>query len=470
MNPTLQDDPRLSAWLMDEMSVDERTEFEQIIDAAPDGRSIADELQSVAASVEAALATEPEYRLTEIQREVLFNPPAQKVAAPAPVEIDHGNEENSNILPWKRLRYTGDVTEKIRMSDRMETRRKSANFPTYAISAVAAIILGMLVVGSILFLRQDDNKGLVKTAEEEKEVAISISSGAPAKVSSSQAVVGSSATGYLFRDPANEEFRRSSFALKPGSASYQVVSTTIRDGVVPNPAVVQIEEMLNYFIYDYPEPEEEQSMSVSVESAPCPWEPEHQLVQIGLKGRDAGVGENAKQSVATDIDVQVEFDPATVKEYRLIGYDVAEGSAVKSAGENDPTRDFAAGDATTALYEVVPVESAHAAKDDDSLLTVHLNYNEPNDDDLKKSSSRMLASRLAFSEHKRWSDTTSDFRFAATVAGFGMKLRGQEDDDTSLDFAKLESMAENSLDGKDTLRRMRFVELIEKMQKLSEKK
>lgn len=461
MNPTIQDDPRLSAWLLDEMSVSERAEFDQLLAESSEDQAFADEMRMIASGVGAAFAAEPEYRLTELQRARVFDPPATRVAAPEPLSLD------DKVLPWKRLRHTGDVTEKIRMTDRMESRRKTANFPTYAVCGMAAAILAMLVVGSFLFFRDEAPLAKIDTKEPEvEEVAISIHSpGESGPTRPSRGVGGSTATGYAFRDPSQAEFRRSSFGLKPGSASYQAVSNGIRSGLLPSPMAVRVEEMINYFIYDYPEPEEEQSMSVSVESAPCPWEPEHQLVQIGLKGREADEGDAPKQNVATDIDVQVEFDPAAVKEYRLIGYETSKGETV-AATRNDPSREFAAGDATTALYEVVP---ADANVDENSLLTVHLNYNEPADKD-GKIRARVLASTLAFSEHKRWSDTTSDFRFAASVAGFGMKLRDQ-DSVGGLDFKALEDMADKALnDGKDKPRRKRFVDLIQKTQKLVEGK
>ena len=48
---------------------------------------------------------------------------------------------------------------------------------------------------------------------------------------------------------------------------------------------MRIEELLNYFRYDYPEPRGETPFSVSTEVAACPWRPEHRLVLVGLRGR-----------------------------------------------------------------------------------------------------------------------------------------------------------------------------------------
>ena len=56
-------------------------------------------------------------------------------------------------------------------------------------------------------------------------------------------------------------------------------------GQVPPADAVRIEEMINYFKYDYPEPKGEHPFSVFSELAVCPWNNKHQLLQIGLKGK-----------------------------------------------------------------------------------------------------------------------------------------------------------------------------------------
>ena len=49
--------------------------------------------------------------------------------------------------------------------------------------------------------------------------------------------------------------------------------------------LVRIEEMINYFKYDYPEPEGEHPFSVYTELAGCPWNTRHQLLLVGLQGK-----------------------------------------------------------------------------------------------------------------------------------------------------------------------------------------
>jgi hypothetical protein len=232
------------------------------------------------------------------------------------------------------------------------------------------------------------------------------------------------------------------------------MSNAIQNGVLPKPSSVSLDQMVNYFEYDFPAPKDEESMSISVEAIPCPWSPESQLVQVGLIGRETAEDETGNVEIATDVDVQVQFDPAKVKSYRLLGYENRGTGAVAEANDADKT--FATSETTTALYEVVPHEDTKA---DDSLLTVHLNYNDTD-------GSREMAASLAFSKDKLWSDATADLRFASAVAGFGLFLREDEQVEKSLSLSRLKAMASNATDSRDKKRRQLFVALINKTQKL----
>ena len=78
----------------------------------------------------------------------------------------------------------------------------------------------------------------------------------------------------------------STFSIDVDTASYANVRRFLDSGRLPPPNAVRIEELVNYFRYDYPQPDEEVPFSVNMETAQCPWETEHRLVRIGLKGRE----------------------------------------------------------------------------------------------------------------------------------------------------------------------------------------
>jgi Ca-activated chloride channel family protein len=143
--------------------------------------------------------------------------------------------------------------------------------------------------------------------------------------------------------------------------------------------------------------------------------------------------------IAKDVKVQVEFNPAKVQAYRLIGY---ENRLLKKEDFNNDkidAGDIGAGHTVTALYEVVPagVEwkpdstvdplkyqqpadsklKTQNSKPSEDLLTVKLRYKAPDGDTSKLLDFPLTDHNAAFA------DASGDFKFAAAVAGFGMVLR-----------------------------------------------
>ncbi|MBW2389802.1 MAG: VWA domain-containing protein [Deltaproteobacteria bacterium] len=76
----------------------------------------------------------------------------------------------------------------------------------------------------------------------------------------------------------------STFSIDVDTASYSNVRRILKDGMLPPNGAVRIEELLNYFSYDYPKAEGDLPMSLMSEVSQAPWAPEHQLVMVGLKG------------------------------------------------------------------------------------------------------------------------------------------------------------------------------------------
>lgn len=78
----------------------------------------------------------------------------------------------------------------------------------------------------------------------------------------------------------------STFSVDVDTASYSNVRRFLDNRQLPPPAAVRIEEMVNYFDYDYPPPTGADPFSVSVEIADCPWAEERRLVRIGLQAQE----------------------------------------------------------------------------------------------------------------------------------------------------------------------------------------
>ena len=77
----------------------------------------------------------------------------------------------------------------------------------------------------------------------------------------------------------------STFSIDVDAASYSNMRRFLSNGQAPPKDAVRIEEMINYFKYDYPQPTGSDPLSISSEIAACPWNPEHQLLHIGLQGK-----------------------------------------------------------------------------------------------------------------------------------------------------------------------------------------
>ncbi|MCX6334889.1 MAG: von Willebrand factor type A domain-containing protein [Bacteroidia bacterium] len=77
----------------------------------------------------------------------------------------------------------------------------------------------------------------------------------------------------------------STFSIDVDNASYSNIRRFINSGSLPPAEAVRIEEMINYFKYDYPEPGGEHPFSVYTELAACPWNTKHLLLQVGLRGK-----------------------------------------------------------------------------------------------------------------------------------------------------------------------------------------
>ena len=140
--------------------------------------------------------------------------------------------------------------------------------------------------------------------------------------------------------------------------------------------------------------------------------------------------------IAKDVKIQVEFNPATVAEYRLVGYETRMLNRDDFANDKIDAGDVGSGQSVTALYEIVPVggprlvgdlryaESSSAAGSTSQTSTeyafVKIRYKLP-----KSDVSSLISTPVdQASEHVRFEQASTDARFAISVAAFGEILRG----------------------------------------------
>jgi Ca-activated chloride channel homolog len=180
-------------------------------------------------------------------------------------------------------------------------------------------------------------------------------------------------------------------------------------------------------------------------------------------------------TVAKDVKIQVEFNPARVQAYRLLGYENRVLAKEDFADDRKDAGEMGAGHAVTALYEVVPTGATAVALGGDSLtyqqvtlrpsasrspelLTVRLRYKEPNG-----SRSRLLSRPLVDRGDGR---SSHDLQFASAVAAFAMVLRGSEYKGVA-DYNMVLALAREA-QGEDTGGyRQEFISMVERARALS---
>ena len=95
----------------------------------------------------------------------------------------------------------------------------------------------------------------------------------------------------------------STFSIDVDTASYSNVRRFLEQEMIPPADAIRTEELINYFRYDYPQPSGENAFSVNLEMNRAPWNPEHELVRVGLKGREISAEGRGPANLVFLVDV-----------------------------------------------------------------------------------------------------------------------------------------------------------------------
>jgi Ca-activated chloride channel family protein len=176
-------------------------------------------------------------------------------------------------------------------------------------------------------------------------------------------------------------------------------------------------------------------------------------------------------TIAKDVKLQIEFNPARVNSYRLIGY---EDRILAKEDFNDDKKDageIGAGHSVTALYEIVPAgvseksrsvdklkyqksKITRAAYKNAELLTVKIRYKDPDGDKSK------LLSFVVMDPDRKIEDSSINFRFSAAVAEMGMLLRSSQFEGNG-NYDQVLSLARGSAGADPHGYRAEFIRLVE---------
>jgi Ca-activated chloride channel family protein len=122
--------------------------------------------------------------------------------------------------------------------------------------------------------------------------------------------------GETYKDAGENAFKSagadplSTFSIDVDTASYTNVRRFLNEGAMPPEAAVRIEELINYFKFDYPQPKGGDPFSITTELAEAPWNPKHRLALVGLKGREIVEKETPPRNLVFLLDVSGSMQPA----------------------------------------------------------------------------------------------------------------------------------------------------------------
>jgi len=182
-------------------------------------------------------------------------------------------------------------------------------------------------------------------------------------------------------------------------------------------------------------------------------------------------------TIANDVKIQVEFNPENAGAYRLIGYENRVMRDEDFSNDEEDAGDIGAGHTVTAFYEIIrpgatadalprrdqlkySQQPAYTPEFPNELLTVKLRYKLPGEN-----TSRLISFPVEMSSIRAVGRESQDFRFAASVAGFGLLLRDSQYKGNAV-YSNIINMAQTSI-GKDEWGfRAGFVELVKKAERL----
>jgi Ca-activated chloride channel homolog len=116
---------------------------------------------------------------------------------------------------------------------------------------------------------------------------------------------------HIFENPFLEAKSNplSTFSIDVDTASYSNIRRFVNEGSLPPKDAVRVEEMINYFTYNYAQPTDGKPFAVHVDLASCPWEESHRLVRIGLKGKEIAADKRGPSNLVFLLDVSGSMTP-----------------------------------------------------------------------------------------------------------------------------------------------------------------
>ena len=298
MNPA-SEDPRLTAYALGELEGDERTAFEALLAENAELRAELEAVRRTAALLESELARAPEPTLSPAQRKAI-----ERALSPAPKPKAKLKSETVAAKPERRRLRWGWAL--------------AAGLPLF-LAAGALTFSGTARKGA----RGEDAVSWTSMSDDEE-----LNAPPPAAAASGAGLIGLVPDKYKGESKQDQSFNtesydkyadnpfirvavdpRSTFSIDVDTASYSMVRRfLLQDSALPPKGAVRIEELLNYFSYDYPAARPGEVFTVSTEVNEAPWAKGHRLVRIGIKAKDVPVANRPASNLVFLIDTSGSMD------------------------------------------------------------------------------------------------------------------------------------------------------------------
>lgn len=314
------EDPRLTAYLLDELEADDKAEVEALLADNPEAQEFVESMETATNALGAALKEEQidpdigDLRRTRITRAASKSRRVMRwtvlgavtaAAAAAVLVFSRGEDEKAEA----RLAAKTELAAKHARMAAVESRASQNALPAPDPLPETEMSPGAKFEASKPTI--DDTKTASKGALTGRagETRGRLAPGFHAvrievpKAVDDEAVAGLLSLGY-FSDDSYDYFRYqqapvenpfvavandplSTFSIDVDTASYsQTRRSLLRSHRLPPPSQVRIEELINYFSYSYPAPESNAPFGVVTEVSEAPWKPQHKLVRFGIKAMD----------------------------------------------------------------------------------------------------------------------------------------------------------------------------------------
>lgn len=313
--PLSPEDPRLTAYALGEMEEAERLDFEKLLAKDPAAMATVESIRETSRQLESALAAEPMPEMATTD-DPYRKPPARVLSFPRFYYIVGGLAaacfavmvalHEPELKPSGEPQFTYTEIELPALENDTATgdAAQATQPMPLAVHAAEDSVAGARKDADMAFAKVQKLQAAKRSQEMQNFVMSSALMAPPASQRKEEPFNTES-----YAHQRENGFQRvadhplSTFSIDVDTASYANVRRFLQSGRLPPAAAVRIEELINYFPYDYAPPTDGSAFAASMEVASAPWAPQHRLVRIGLKGREVTTGSRPAANLVFLLDV-----------------------------------------------------------------------------------------------------------------------------------------------------------------------